>query len=462
MVQHFIDRERELSFLERKYRESGAQFIVVYGRRRVGKTELVKKFLSGKRGVYMLCTRDSVGENIKELRRKLYELTGKRYFLMVEASLYELLKLLAEEVREKRVVVALDEFPYLLELDSGLTSVLQKAWDEALSKTGIYLILCGSSIGMMETEVLGYKSPLYGRRTGSWKLTPLEFKHIRHFLPEYSTEELVKAWCILGGVPYYLKQFTSSKSIEENIREKILTKGEVLYSEPQILLREEFREPRVYTLVLKYISLGYTTLGALSSATGINRANLSKYLSTLEETEIIEHILPLGRRKRGQYIIKDPFFNFWFKFVYPNQSDLELGLVDEVYQRISQQLDSYYGAMFERLVSQLVKTRELKLPHPPATVAKWWHKDTEVDVVAVDPQTAQMTLIEVKWSKLTRRQAQRIILGLKEKAGSIPWRREERREHYGVIAREVEGKESLRAQGYIAYDLGDVLHKDNR
>lgn len=411
MQQHnakpFADREAELAFLERKHSEPGAKLIVIYGRRRVGKTALIKRFIEGKRGAYVLCTRDSMRENAKELRRRFAELTGNDYFLsMGEASLGDLFGMFAKEVGTSRAALALDEFPYLIELDAGVTSTLQKAWDEHLSKTGITLILCGSSVGMMERDVLGAGSPLYGRRAGDWRLDPFGPAAVPLMFPGIPAEDAFRAWAVLGGTPFYLSRYDPSRSMEENIIARVLTKGEVLFSEPMVLLREEFREPRTYALVLKQISLGYRSLGELSQVTGLDRGNLSKYLSVLEETRLVRHVLPLGQRKRGQYLIDDPFFLLWFRIAYPNMGDLELGLAREVMERSRPALAQHYGETFHRMVMELLKTGALPAPFPLAEVGQWWHKGTEIDIVATgrpsggaDREGSRLLFCECKWQE---------------------------------------------------------------
>jgi len=411
MQQHsgadFVDREAELAFLERKHAEPGAKLIVIYGRRRVGKTALIKRFIEGKRGAYVLCTRDSMGENTKELRRKFADLTGKGYFASLEtASLGDLLRIFAEEAGAGRFALALDEFPYLIELEPGVTSTLQKAWDEHLSRTGCMLLLCGSSVSMMERDVLGAGSPLYGRRAGDWRLDPFEPGAVRLMFPGMTAEDAFRAWAVFGGTPFYLAQYDPSKGIEENIEERVLSKGEVLFNEPMVLLREEFREPRVYAFILKQISLGYRSLGELSQVTGLDRGNLSKYLGVLEETRLIRHVLPLGQRKRGQYLIDDPFFLFWFRFAYPNMGDLELGMARTVMDRIMPMLGQHYGEMFHRMVMGMLKTGSVPAPFPIAEAGQWWHKGTEIDIVATGTRAgdgraagSQMLFCECKWQE---------------------------------------------------------------
>ncbi len=450
MLQQFVNRRQELDFLEKKYFDGSAQLIIIYGRRRVGKTELIKKFLQGKKGIYLLCTRDSISENVKELKRRFSEFTKKEYFLKLETdSFFDLFKYFLDEINDEHIVIALDEFPYLIELNKGVVSSFQKIWDELLKDRKVFLILCGSSIGMMETEVLGYKSPLYGRRTGEWKVEPFKFKDMFSVFRNFSLDQLVQIWSIFGATPFYLNQINQNFPLEENIKEKILSKGEILYNEPLILLREEFREPRTYTLILKYLSLGYNTLGELSSVTGIDKGNLSKYISELEETRLIEYILPLGQRKRGIYVISDPFFNFWFRFVYPNLSDLEAGLVNEVYQRIFYQLNSYFGLMFEKLIFELVKAKEISLPIPFTEVRKWWFKDKEIDLVALDHERKQVIFAECKWQDNV--DAEEIIEGLKEKSWFVKWNNIERREYFAIFAKSF--KKKVEKPNIFLFDL---------
>ncbi len=450
MIQQFVDRESELKFLEKKYSEDSTQLIIIYGRRRVGKTELIKKFIQKKESLYFLCTRDSLSENAKELKRKFYELTGKEYFLELESNSFsDLFKYFTDEINDKKLVLTFDEFPYLIEMEKGITSVFQKIWDEFLKDTKIFLILCGSSIGMIETEVLGYKSPLYGRRTGEWKVQPFTFKDFTKMFT-YSTEEYIKLYSVFGGTPFYLAQIDPNLSTEENIKEKILTKGEILYNEPNILLKQEFREPRIYTLILKYLSLGYNSHGKLASVAGIEKGNLSKYLSVLEETRLVKYILPLGRRKRGIYAINDTFFNFWFRFVYPNLSDLEIGLTDEVFSRILSQLNSYYGLMYEQLVLDLIRTKSISFPFSVQEVRRWWHKGREIDGVALNAETREILFVECKWKDDVN--AEKILADLKEKAEHVAWHKKTRTEYFAVFAKSF----SRRSDDCVCFDLEDL------
>ncbi|MDD5048155.1 MAG: ATP-binding protein [Methanoregulaceae archaeon] len=457
MIQLFVNRERELDLLNRKYAEHSSQLIVLYGKRRIGKTELIKKFLEDKDGAYILCTNDSTEENIGEMKDKFAALTGKEYFRDIDvSSFYPLFRHLSEELDGRKAVIVIDEFPYLIELNRGVVSVFQKIWDELLVDSTIFLILCGSSMGMMENEVLAHKSPLYGRRTGEWNVSPMSFPHVKYFYTDYEKSDRFHVWAICGGVPFYLQKLDDSFTVEENIKEKILKKGEILYNEPRVLLRGEFREPKTYTLILKYLSIGYNKPGELSSVTGIEKGNLSKYLSVLENLHFIEYILPLGRRKGGIYEITDQFFRFWFRFVYPNLSDLEMGLVGEVYSRISSDLNAYYGKQFERLVIEQIKTKEVPLPFSFTDVRPWWHKEHEIDAVVTNPEKKEILFVECKWKSLDRTAAGRILSGLERKSGYVQWNNESRKEYFALFAKKIDGKEALREKGYSVFDLDDL------
>ena len=437
MVQQFIDRVRELKFLEEKYKEDSAQLIIIYGRRRIGKTELVKQFIKDKKAIYHLCTSDGVQNNVNSLKEKFAKFTGKNYFRSLSVNLDELLIYFGDEVKD-RVILVLDEFQYLIESDRSVISLVQKAWDERLKDTKIFMIITGSSVGMMENEVLSKKSPLYGRRTGSWKVTQISFPYLFHFFPGKGIEELVKIWSIVGGVPFYILQFEKDKSVEENIREKILKKGNVLYDEPIFLLREEFREQRVYMSILRAISQGYNTTSKISEVTGIDKGNLTSYLDRLEENEIIERVIPYGM-KRGWYEIKDNFFDFWFKFVYSNLSDLEIDNVDDVMRRIN--LEQYYSFKFEKLIRELIKEKILvKLPF--SYVGKYVHKGEEVDIVAEGEDL--IFLGEVKWSDNV--DANELVWKMRRVMSKI--NEKGKNEYYGVFA-----KSFKRCEGIICYDL---------
>ncbi len=226
MNQLFVNREEELRFLEKYYKDEKASLIVIYGRRRIGKTELIKQFIKRRKHAYYLCERTTLQKNIEKFKEILAEALEIDWLKSIEVKDFEaLFKMLKNELIKKKIVIVFDEFPYLIEIDRGIVSVFQKIWDEILVNTKAMLILCGSSIGVMETEVLGYRSPLYGRRTAQWKVSEMEIKYIGNFLPNYNFEGFLYTYAVVGGIPFYLLKFEKKKGVFENIKEQFLWKG---------------------------------------------------------------------------------------------------------------------------------------------------------------------------------------------------------------------------------------------
>lgn len=430
MLQQFIDRNLELKILETKFRENRKQLIIIYGRRRVGKTELIKKFIENKRHIYHLCTQDSIINNLDELKLQFASITGKAYFADLETDFYNLFKYFINEIKSEKIIIVLDEFPNLLGLVPGIVSVMQKIYDELMDKSLLYIILSGSSISMMENELLSYKSPLYGRRTSSLELSTFGISEARHFY-NHNFEEVIKLYSVFGGVPFYLALADNSMSVEQNIKNKIMTKGEILYQEPKILLKEEFREPRVYELILRYISMGYNTHGKLENAVHMDKGNISKYLETLISIRLIDYILPANMKRRGIYEIKDFFLNFYYRFIYPNLSMLEIDETGKVLEAIKNDLNIYYGHAFEKIVIEMLNTGIIKLPFTPTNVKRFWYKDIEIDAVAVNEETGDICFIECKFSDNV--DGMQIFHDLKYKSLSVNLNRNN--EYYMIIAK---------------------------
>jgi len=456
--QKFIDRERELEFLERTYSSSRAEFLVIYGRRRIGKTELLLHFARDKPHVYFLATEKPYRDNLRELQGLLAEFLGDRLFGRVAfEDIDELLMAFAERIRDERVILIIDEFSLLVEHYRPVLSLLQKAWDLKLSKTKIMLILCGSSVSAMENEVLAYKSPLYGRRTGQWRLTEIPFFHIGEFLPDYTVEELVKVWGVTGGIPAYLLQFSPERSFDENVVEKVLSKGAFLYEEAEFLLREELREPANYFAILQAIASGRSRFGEIVNATGLDKSLVSKYLAVLQRLGIVEREVPVTATlkeasKRGLYSIADNYFAFWFRYVLPNKGYLEAGLSDEVWERSKGDFNTYMGSVFEKLIRN--PEVFLRLTSFSFTkLGRWWRKGEEIDIVALNETEKRSLLIEAKWKELGEREARGILRDLERKEGLVGlggWEKS-----YGLVAKSLEGKEELRAEDWLVWDLED-------
>src|SRR3989344_887769 len=289
----FINRTKEIKCLEEKFKSKEAQLIVLYGRRRIGKTELILKFCKDKKFIYFLGRLESKEDTIKRFNNLLIEIFEDKKLLNYPLPNWDaILDYIAEKI-EKRIILVFDEFPFLVERFPEIVSVLQDKWDGKLKDSKIMIILSGSSIVMMEKYALDYKSPLYGRRTVQWKVDKMDIVHLKEFFPHYHIEDLIMIYGCLDTIPGYLSKFSSEKSLDENVAERMLSKGEFLYEEVEILLREELRDPSNYMSILSSIAGGTTTFNEINNRTSLDKSLLSKYLSILESLGIVEREIPV-------------------------------------------------------------------------------------------------------------------------------------------------------------------------
>ena len=400
----FVNRVSELHLLEKHYQSGRAELFVLYGRRRVGKTELLVHFCQGKRHVFFVA--DQVPE--QTLRANLSKavndvIFGEGQVSAVYNTWDDLLNTLVKQAQSERLVVVLDEFPYLAAADPSVSSILQRTWDHAMKNSQIMLILNGSYIGMMEETVLGYKAPLYGRRTAQYLLEPLEFVDAQQFFTAYSAEDRLRAYAVYGGTPAYLQTIQPEQSLQTNIRDGILTRGAALYDEVRFVLQQELREPRNYFAVLQAIASGNTRQNEIKQAAGLE--NIAQYLETLQQLHLVERVVPVTesqphKSRRGIYRLKDNFLRFWFRFVLPNRSQLERGANEVVYDTvIHPELDAFTSTVFEQACRQYFWRNGLKgkLPFQPKQIGGWWQVNQEVDIVLLSD--SHTMLVECKWSQ---------------------------------------------------------------
>jgi AAA+ ATPase superfamily predicted ATPase len=465
MFQLFADREQELQFLEQHYKAKSAELIVIYGRRRVGKTELTLRFSKDKPHIYFLADRRPEDDLIHELKQRISNYLGDESFAKLAVKDWiELFQEFTKWKKKERTVIVIDEFPMLIEANRAVPSIFQKVWDQSLKDTDTMLILLGSSIAMMETEVLNYKSPLYGRRTGQWKLTSLKLLHLQPFFPNYNIETLISIYGCLGGVPAYLQKFDPDKTFWQNVEQKILQKGEFLHEEAEFLLREELREPRNYASILKAVAQGARTYGEILNQTGMDKSMLSKYTSVLEDLGFMKRTYPVDAKpkpRKGLYTIADNYLAFWFKYVFPNKTELETENTKPILNKIREDYNTYLGCTFEQVATEFLieMKRRNQLPFTFTTLGKWWYKDNEIDIVAINEEDQTATFIEAKWSTLNKQDSQRILNNLKTKTPHFRWNR--KKENLGIIAKKITEKQSLRQKGYFAFDLEDFKTQEN-
>jgi len=399
----FVNRVSELELLEKRYASGKAEFFVLYGRRRVGKTELLARFCEDKRSIFFV---SDLGSEIS-LRTALSgavnsTLFGPNQMNAVYSTWEDLLYALAQAAQSERLVVVLDEFPYLVTAHPPLATILQRVWDQTLKNSQIMLILCGSYIGMMEETVLGYQAPLYGRRTAQYLLEPLQFKDARLFYPSFPLEDQVRAYAVYGGTPAYLHTIQSQQSLKDNVLDGILTRGSFLYDEVRFVLQQELREPRNYFAILQAIAAGKTRLNEIKQATGIEGA--TAYLDTLQQLHLVERLVPVTetqpqKSRRGIYRLKDYYLRFWFRYVHPNRSQLERGGAQIILEnQVMSEIDHFSSLTFEEVCQQFFWQTGLssKLPFVPTNIGNWWNANEEVDLVILGENDAK--LVECKWT----------------------------------------------------------------
>lgn len=404
----FIGRQDELNFLEEKYQNRDGQLIVIYGRRRVGKTETLRKFCENKKHVFYTCIECPDEQQLKAFSSRMLQtgMTAAQY-LKSFSSWEQAFKGILEVPNDGKTILVIDEFPYMVHGNKSIPSILQNLWDEVLKNKNIMIILCGSAMSFMEKEILAEKNPLYGRATGILKMNEMNFYDAIQFIPSYNAADKIAAYAILGGIPHYLKQFDDSVSLEENIQKNILTRGSILYSEVEFLLRQELRETSIYNVVIEAIALGNTKLNDIYQKTQIEKTKLSAYLKNLMDLRIIcrefsidEGVKEKANTQRGLYRVADNYFRFWYSFIFPNISELESGDVRGVYEQlVKPELENYTSYIFEDICKEYLrfKNRKNELPFYFSKIGRWWNKTDELDIMAVDYSKKNYILGECKY-----------------------------------------------------------------
>ncbi|AJC72291.1 hypothetical protein X802_09155 [Thermococcus guaymasensis DSM 11113] len=440
---HFVDRVEELKAIKERLSRDGFELIVIYGRRRVGKTRLVLEAIKEFPHVYYLAVE---GDNVRHFKE-----TAERVFPEVRYA-REDWEALLHALRDKIIVI--DEFPNLIKEDPGVLSVFQRTIDTDLSSSNTKLILLGSSVSMMTEKVLSYKSPLYGRRTGSMKLKPLKFFHLGEFFPRASWEELVEVYGMTDGIPFYIAQVRLP--FWEWLDKELKNPVSFFRDEVDFLLRYEFTETRTYRRILEAIALGKTTPKEIRDFTGMRHSEITPYLRNLIETGLVVREVPITEKpnsKLGRYYVADNFLAFWFRFVYPNLSLMEEGIFDV--NEIRGAYNHYLGPIFEKIARQFLieLNRAEELPFKFTKVGKWWRKGEEIDLVALNKHEKKVLFAEVKWKELSAREARGVLRDLERKAELVGLKDYEK--SYGLVAKKVNGKEALRAEGWLVWDLED-------
>ena len=404
----FIGRKNKLHTLNTEYNRNSS-FVVIYGRRRVGKTTLIKEFLKNKTAFYYLATEELESQSMKRLANVIARTTKNTLLQKIEFTDWlDLFQLIADYKPEEKKVLVIDEFPYLVKTNSAFPSILQNAWDEFLKDSNVMLILSGSLIGMMQKHALSYDSPLYGRRTAQMRLTPLPFTSI-YETQNLPFEQAVEQFALTGGVPKYLEFFEDGRPLEEQLKDAVFSKNGFLYEEPNFLLKSESLTAVNYFSIIKTIADGNHKLGKIASALGQESSSLTPYLSTLSNLGFIEKRTPITEKnpeksRKGLYFIADNFLRFWFCYVYPYKGELELDnmqiVLDEIHKDFKEKFVAFaYEDICKDIFAKLCSNNAISFV--PSRIGSYWLNDydgdTEIDVMSVDHQNKQVFVGECKY-----------------------------------------------------------------
>ncbi len=432
----FVNRINELEALNREYRSDKSTFSIIYGRRRVGKTALITEYIKDKPHIYLYITQGDLRAQLDIFVQELAKFVDPAVAQHLKFERFEeALDFLVTLRLEEKLVVVIDEYQYLVDLDPAFSSKLQRLWDTKLSKANLHLILCGSVYSMMLSETLRYDAPLYGRRTSQFHIRPLLFRHIAEFIPGLDRLEQMQVFASFGTIPKYLMEYDGKLGFFENIARKILDKNSYLYAEGKFLIKEEIKEPVTYFSILQSIANGNRKIGHIASSLGVNSSYLSKYMLRLIELDIVRKEIPVtetnpSKSRFGLYRIQDKFLDFWFYYVYKNYTYLEIGEVQTVMEEIEKNFnDRFVAFAFEDYMRESIRTDPRHyLPFVPKKIGRWWNNKEEIDIVAFDDEN--IAFIECKWRNSVdrERELQRLIAKAAPLVGS-------KKAHYRVVTK---------------------------
>lgn len=458
-MRRFVDREQEMATLQSEYDRDGSALVVLYGRRRVGKTTLISEFIKNKKALFFLASEESESQNRLAFQEKAADFLNSDLLKNVEVKSWDVLfRAIMDTHFDSKPVIVLDEFQYLGKSNPAFPSVFQRIWEEILKDRQVMVILCGSLISMMQSQTLAYDSPLYGRRTAQIRLKQIPFSYYHQFFPEKSRKELIEMYAVTGGVPKYIELFSQSKDIYSAIEKCVLNRSGYLYDEPHFLLQQEVSEVGSYFSIIKAIAAGNTKLSAIAGVLEVKSTSLTKYLKTLIDLDILEREVPVTedspeKSKRGLYKIKDNYLRFWFAFVYPNMSFIESGHGRIVMDKIRKSLvRNHIAFVYEDICRERMWeiNAEGVWPFYFSKLGRYWDSKEEIDIAAIDPDGKNLILGECKyWQEPV---GVSVLRELEAKAKTVSWEKEKRKTWFVLFS--VNGfTEELRAEAAVRTDL---------
>ncbi len=454
----FYNRIQELDALATAFESPGHDFVVVYGRRRVGKTALLKEFCTDRPHIYFLAAQEAEHRQREKFVDKIAEYFDERVPRIDGWD--EAFDYLGEKLDTKDLVVVIDEFPYLVDENDSLPSYIQGFVDEQLQETESMVVLCGSSVSTMESEVLGHESPLYGRRTAQFDVTPFSFTQAREVI-SYELAESIRSYAITGGTPMYLTLFDYEQSLADNVRSQVLSPTAVLYNEPEFLLRTELRNPARYMSILEAVALGHTTPNEISGATGIDPGPLSKYLQTLRRLRLVDREVPVTasakKSKRSRYHVADEFLRFWFRYVEPNRSSIEQAPAVVYDGTIAPDLPDHVATTFEDICQEVVWEGVRRgVFESYSEVGRWWYGEDEIDIVGLAPADDRILFAECKWT--TEPVGESLVESLRAKAPNVRWGSNDRTAEFALFSKTgfVDGLEESLGDDWSLFGLDEI------
>ena len=440
-MKQFVDRELEMETLQNEYERDGSALVVLYGRRRVGKTTLISEFIKDKKALFFLASEEAEAQNRNAFKEKVAEFIDSDLLRSADIKSWDVLfKTIMDTPFDSKPVIVLDEFQYLGKANPAFPSIFQRIWEEILKDKSVMVILCGSLISMMESQTLAYGSPLYGRRTAQIRLKQIPFGYYHEFFPNKSRKELIEMYAVTGGVPKYIELFSESNDIYSAIQKCVLNRSGYLYDEPHFLLQQEVSEVGSYFSIIKAIAAGNSKLSAISSILEIKSTSLTKYLKTLIDLDILDREVPITeenpeKSKKGLYKIKDNYLRFWFAFVYPNMSFIESGHSRIVMNKIRNSLvKNHIAFVYEDVCKERMwdLNAEGAWPFNFTKIGRYWDSKDEIDIVALDPEGKNLILGECKY--WTEPVGVSVLRGLEAKTDSVAWERDNRKVWYVLFS----------------------------
>lgn len=402
----FIGRQQELNTLHKLYNSGKFEFAVIYGRRRVGKTALISEFTKDKDAIFFTGVETNAKQNLDNFSRCIMEYSTGIAADSSFVSFQSALEYVFELAKSKRIVLVIDEYPYVARASKSLASTLQLLIDKNKDSSKLFLILCGSSMSYMEDHVLAYKAPLYGRRTAQLKINPFDFFEACHYFTRFSDTDKALAYGVVGGTPQYLTLIDDSLSIEENIKNTHLNPTSSIFEEPNNLLKQEVREPAIYNAVITAIATGCSKMNEISNKIDEDTSVCATYIKNLITLGIVKKESPYGEKssRKTIYSIEDNMFRFWYRFVPENTSIISRGATDLAYKRIAPELSSYMGGVFEEICKQYLWKLLLdgKCAVSFSDLGRWWgtnpgtRAQEEIDIMGTDKDSALFA--ECKWT----------------------------------------------------------------